>query len=79
MKARKGLAKIKRQKSFVVISILIVALVYSSFSTSGVFAVPPESGYMESGTCGGTTTNPLYLLFVTVQKVQFETLCIIGL
>jgi hypothetical protein len=42
---------------FVVISLLAVALVYSSFSFS-VYAVPPDPGFDSNGTCGGITTNP---------------------
>lgn len=37
---------------FVVISILVVVLIYSSVSASGVFAVPPDDNWGESrGTC----------------------------
>ena len=43
---------------FIIGAILLIPIVYSSSSISDACALPPESGYMDSKTCGATTTNP---------------------
>jgi hypothetical protein len=43
---------------FVVISVLVIALFYSSSSSFNVYALPMDQGYAGSGTCGAATTDP---------------------
>lgn len=43
---------------FAVVSLLVISFVYSSISTSGVFALPPDPNWDPGGTCGAETTNP---------------------
>ena len=42
----------------VVIFVLVVALIYSSISTSGIFAAAPDPNWDPNGTCGAATRDP---------------------